>query len=708
MRLRLFGPPQVRVHGRLLPLPLGKPLALLCYLAATAPRPASRQELCALLWDDPQPQHLRQALYTLRRVCGGELAVEGRALLRYAGQSELTGLQAVPDGVFLDGLETVSAPGFPVWLAGQRRHWASRGVSQVAGAGWPGAGLSGAGLLGSGPSSVQDFPDEWLLWAQAVWGSPDPGAISRLLFGDDSRSLEVAGRLRSEPVSATRAVGVGHTAISRTVPEAASILLHTRAARLLQQTDTDPAGVAGHYLLAQDPAQASPFLLAAARRSLAARQPEQAQRQALTALWTAPDLPARAEALFVLEQLAEQGRETAVQTQWLAELERLVFQSQSDELLYRLALLQARRRQSAGKPGQAAQAARSALEIARRLRQVAWQHEASLLLGALALGGGQLAEAASAFRPLLAAPDAGLQMRARLNLGAVYAMQGQRRLAVQHLERALTLARQQGHLTAVAAALNNLAGNYEGLARYADAARMAREAYQLATQQGDLQVRVTALLNMAEFHRAAGAYGPCWNTVQEALELLEPGTFPELQSALLARQGMLERRFGRPEVAHTLLFRALTLARQRQGARAALIAEMQLALMRLPGDQAQAELALIARQFRTHGYGLLADLTELHAVHHDPQATSGQLLAVFRQHRRHPHPHLAWLAAFQGFRAGGTQRLAVLRALNHHQFAEAPEVLALLGQPEDARALRLEQARGLPDTQRRALLRVPL
>ena len=135
MRLQLFSPPQVRLNERLLPLPLGKPQALLCYLAATAPRPASRQELCALLWDDPQPQHLRQALYTLRRACGGELAVEGQALFRYTGQSELTGLQDVPDGVFLEGLETVSAPGFQVWLAEQRRQWTSRGMSQVAGTG---------------------------------------------------------------------------------------------------------------------------------------------------------------------------------------------------------------------------------------------------------------------------------------------------------------------------------------------------------------------------------------------------------------------------------------------------------------------------------------------------------------------------------------------------------------------------------------------
>lgn len=506
--LRLFSRPELWLDGELIFLPLGKLLALLCYLAATAPRPASRRELRALLWDDPAPQHLRQALYTLRRACAGELAVEGQALLRYAGQSELTGLRAVPDGVFLGGLETVSAPGFQVWLAEQRRHWASWGVSQVAGAGWTGAGKPGterssSELSSSGQSSGQNLPDDWqhdwLYWAQAVWGSPDPVAISRLLFGDDARSLEVAGRLRPEPGPAARAAGVGraviettaqgqtgqgHTAIrntgigntvaTNTVPEAVLILLHARAARLLQQTDTDPAGVAGHYLLAQDPAQASPFLLVAARRSLAARQPEQAQRQALTALWTAPDLPARTEALFVLEQVAQHNREMALQVQRLAELERLVFQSRSDELLYRLALLQASRRQSAGKLGQAAQAARSALDSARRVGQVARQHEASLLLGALALGGGQLAEAASTFRPLLAASEAGLQMRARLNLGTVHAMQGQRKLAARHLERALTLARQQGHLTAVA--LNNLAGNHEGLARYADAAQMAREA----------------------------------------------------------------------------------------------------------------------------------------------------------------------------------------------------------------------------------------
>ena len=135
-------------------------------------------------------------------------------------------------------------------------------------------------------SSLQEFPDDWLHWAQVVWGSPDPGAISRLLFGDDARSLEVAGRLRPEPGPVAHAAGVqrtvientvtGKTVTQNTVPEAVLILLHARAARLLQQADADPAGVAGHYLLAQ--AQASPFLLAAARLALAARQPEEAQR----------------------------------------------------------------------------------------------------------------------------------------------------------------------------------------------------------------------------------------------------------------------------------------------------------------------------------------------------------------------------------------------------------------------------------------------
>ena len=375
----------------------------------------------------------------------------------------------------------------------------------------------------------------------------------------------------------------------------------------------------------------------------------------------------------MLEQLAEQGRETALQMQWLAELERLVFQSQFDELLYRLALIQAQRRQSAGKLVQAAQAARSALEIARRLGQVARQHEAGLLLGALALGGGQLAEAVSAFRPLLAASDTGLRMRARLNLGTVYAMQGQRRLAMQYLEGALTLARQQGHLTAVAAALNNLAGNYEGLARYADAARMAREAYQLATQQDNLQVRITALLNMAEFERSAGAYGPCWNTIHEALELVGPDTPLELQSALLSRQGMLELRFGRRTAARKVLKEALKLARQSSNPRPRLLAAMQLALLRLPirsGNQAaRGQLAVIAGDFRAHGYGPLADLTELHAVWYDPEASTEAQNEVARRHRRHAHPHMAWLAAVLAFQAGGGTRQAVLYGfrLNSYQ-----------------------------------------
>jgi hypothetical protein len=187
-----------------------------------------------------------------------------------------------------------------------------------------------------------------------------------------------------------------------------------------------------------------------------------------------------------------------------------------------------------------------------------------------------------------------------------------------------------------------------------------------------------------------------------------PDTGAELHSALLARQGMLERRFGRLRVAAALLKRALVLAGQVEGPRAALIAEMQLALMQLPGAQASAELGDIAARFRTHGYGPLADLTELHAVYFGARAEPTELLAVSARHRRHHHPHLAWLAALLAFRANGTGRSAVLRGLDRFQFAEAPEALALLGDMDRAAAARLEQAAGLPAKQRRAFLKLPL
>ncbi|MFC4455593.1 tetratricopeptide repeat protein [Deinococcus sonorensis] len=698
MRLQLFGVPLVWAGEQPLSLPVGKPLALLCYLAATAPRPATRSALSALLWEDQDPQHLRQALYTLRRA---GVQLEGQAQLRYTGRSDLAELRAALDAgtctpeqlepPFLEGLERVAAPGFLGWLEEQRQHWAGRQRALLArqfGHAEPEPRETGA---------VPVLPDRWLGWALSVWGEPDPEALSHLLYGDARSALEVASRLALVPAEA----------LKEPVPEVAGVLLHARAARLLQGKGAAPERIAQHFLRAQDGASAVPHLLASARAMLGT-QPQQARAQALRALWASDSAAHRLEALFVLEQHAEQTRQDVWQQLWLSELEQLAFQTQDDDVLLRLALVQAQRRQRAGRPEAAAEAARTALDIARRLGRMESAQEAQLLLGAYALGAGRLDEAAHRLRPLLRASAPLVQLRARLNLGTVYALQGRRVQSVEHHERALTLARQLGHRPATAAALNNLAGSYEQLARYADAARMAREAYQLAALQQDRAVQITALLNLAEFHRYAGAYGPCWNTVQEALDLVGPDTPAELHSALLARLGLLELRFGRRAAARSLLDEALQLARQAGTPRPQLIAQMQLALLRLPSAAARQELEQVGERFRTHGYGLLADLTELHAVHQDPEATPERLLAVARQHRQHAHPHLAWLAAVQQLRATGEGRAAVRRGLQRFQFAEAPEVLAWLGERPQARALRLEQASGLPPRQRRAFLETPL
>lgn len=679
-------------------LPAGKPLALLCYLAAISPRPASRQELTELLWQGGEPHHLRQALYILRRACAGALGLEGQTHVRYVGISDLT-QPAVLDEPFLDGLDHLAAPAFNAWLAQQRQHWEGVRAEAVA------LELGAVNLEStSGVTLPAPIPADWMTWALAVWGEPDPEAVSRLIYGTVDRALEVAAHLAHLPPQP-----------EPSVPEAARLLLHHRAARMLEASradaDVDPGRLARHYLQAQDGVRAAEHLLASAR-TLMTREPTQAREQALRALWASEKTEGKIDALFMLEQLAELTRQGGLQVMWLAELERLVFQGQHDDTLLRLALVQAQRRQRAGRLEAAVQAAETAQGIARRLGRTASQHEAQMLLGVCALGSGRLDTAAGQFRALLASKDQAMQMRARLNLGVVQGMGGRSAESLRHFERGLTLARSLGHRAGTTAALGNLAGSYEGQARYPDAARMARESYQLATQDGQAVARLTALLNLAEFERYAGNYGPCWNTVQEALELVQTGTPPELHSALFARQGMLELRFGRLAAARKALSQALELAQQSSNPRPVLIAQMQLALLHLCRKSlrqaAGGELAEIAGRFRAHGYGPLADLTELHAVWYDPKAKSDQLLLAARKHSKHSHPHMAWLAAVLELRATGKGQAAVKRGLDRFQFAEAPEALVLLGQPEEAHVLRLEQARGLPDLQRRALLKVTL
>lgn len=130
------------LNGDRIALAVGKPLALLAYLALAA-EPVRRESLAALLWggspgdrgNDRARASLRQALWTLRKAVGAEKIVGDDlvALARGAFQTDIVTLQAalkrgdlnealtVWGGIPLFGLEFPDAPEWERW-ADERRY----------------------------------------------------------------------------------------------------------------------------------------------------------------------------------------------------------------------------------------------------------------------------------------------------------------------------------------------------------------------------------------------------------------------------------------------------------------------------------------------------------------------------------------------------------------------------------------------------------
>lgn len=130
--LRLTGPEGDALPGR------RKELALLAYLARSAPRPLRREQLATLLWGnrgEARARHsLRQALLTLRKALGSRLEVDNETARVLEGVIVLDIAAAEDDlaagrlgeatawwkGEFLIGCEDVGGGEFRTWLEGER------------------------------------------------------------------------------------------------------------------------------------------------------------------------------------------------------------------------------------------------------------------------------------------------------------------------------------------------------------------------------------------------------------------------------------------------------------------------------------------------------------------------------------------------------------------------------------------------------------
>jgi DNA-binding SARP family transcriptional activator/tetratricopeptide (TPR) repeat protein/TolB-like protein len=136
IRLRLLGSPDIRGPGGRIAL-TGKPLALLCYLAAR-PDGVRREQLAALLWSEADEHHarqsLRQALLRLRQDLGSALEVSGDlvSLVPGAMESDVARFEkAVAAGRFSEAVtrwtgdfmaegEAAASEALRAWIEGER------------------------------------------------------------------------------------------------------------------------------------------------------------------------------------------------------------------------------------------------------------------------------------------------------------------------------------------------------------------------------------------------------------------------------------------------------------------------------------------------------------------------------------------------------------------------------------------------------------
>lgn len=169
--LRSLGTPAVLdPSGEDMGLPLGKPLALLVYLAL-APAPVSREDIAALLWPTATRarglQSVRQAIWLIRRTLGEDVLLGGdpvsvdrrlleadlhrvERLLQRGKEDEVAPLL---HGDFLEGLSLPNLPEWDAWARHEVEAWRERVASELLrrGAAHRSAGRldKAEGLLGS-------------------------------------------------------------------------------------------------------------------------------------------------------------------------------------------------------------------------------------------------------------------------------------------------------------------------------------------------------------------------------------------------------------------------------------------------------------------------------------------------------------------------------------------------------------------------------
>lgn len=477
---------------------------------------------------------------------------------------------------------------------------------------------SGAGAGGAlGRAFVTTLPEGQLRLLQLLGiaaGDLDLSELAELLerpaleLADDLAVLErrglVDGRLQLNLALAAE--------VRASVTEPLARLLHGRvAAALARSAGADDALVARHWLAAGEPRTAAPLYLSAGRAAVESSRLDDATRHLFRAIWSAAAAcdaspnrhpreddadPAalRITACFLLEGLAGQRGDDALQESALSEAERLAWEAQRDPQLAEARLRRARLLLRRGQVGEGLERALESLEISLRVGDQVLAARARNAVGAAHFYAGDLAGAAEAFEATLETTDPVERYRAHSNLGALAAMRGRLPDSYEHFDRALTLARELGQQVDVAATLNNLAATAERMGDYRRAVRHFREGIDLAGRHQAGAREGQLLLNLAVVYAKQGELGPSWNTALEVEEMAELLADRRLAMLTHEQKGEVARLCGALEVTQDELRRAVELARELGDERKLPALETQLAVVRAALDPRLAPAALDA------------------------------------------------------------------------------------------------------------------
>ena len=261
LAIHLLGPPSIVAGGRSVAPPRGrKAWALLAYLLTDA-RPAPRERLAGLLFEDADDPlgALRWNLSEVRRLLGDPSALRGGAIALELPPGTFVDVRAVLSGTWLEaaalpglgrdlleGMDFPSSPSFEAWLTNERRHLqaASQAVLHEAAlaslaAGDAGAAADHAARLVAG-DPFDERSQELLIRAYAAAG--DARSAARQLAACRALFRRELGRAPGEAVvAAARTPAPGATA----VPAAAPAAVSDRAAALAQLEAGEAAVRAG-------------------------------------------------------------------------------------------------------------------------------------------------------------------------------------------------------------------------------------------------------------------------------------------------------------------------------------------------------------------------------------------------------------------------------------------------------------------------------